>query len=235
MAKEKCKNKRAWWFKGYKGFIRLFKKKPTFKYLGESIKPGSLILSNHEGTASPLTFEIFLNEPITFWGAYQMNGSLASLYKYQTKDYYHGKKHWPLWAARLFCLLASPLTWIFYRGIKLISIYPGAKLRTTLKQSVEAIKQGKSVIIYPEDSTNGYLPVLKGFHAGFVLLCDYCLKQGIDLPIHVSYLNKKDKVCVIDKAVMYSSLVAEGLNKEEIAKKLCDRTNEIAQFAKKED
>ena len=72
--------------------------------MGEQIKPGSLILSNHEGTASPLTFEIFLNEPITFWGAYQMNGSLVSLYKYQTKDYYHGKKHWPLWAARLFCL-----------------------------------------------------------------------------------------------------------------------------------
>jgi len=234
MAKEKCKNKRPWWFKCYKGFIKLFKKKPTFKYLGEKFKPGSLILSNHEGTASPLAFELFVNEPITFWGAYQMNGSLASLYKYQTKEYYHGKKHWPLWAARLFCLLASPLTWIFYRGIKLISIYPGAKLRTTLNESVEAIKQGKSIIIYPEDSSVGYLKVLKGFHAGFVLLCEQCLKQGIDLPIHLAYLNKKDKIYVIDEVVKYSYLKEQYATKEEIAQALCNRINEIAKHAQPE-
>ena len=235
MAKEKNINKRSWWFRGYKGFIRLFKKKPTFKYLGEPFKPGSLILSNHEGTSAPLAFELFVNEPFTFWGAYQMNGSLASLYKYQTKDYYHGKKHWPLWAARLFCLLASPLTWIFYRGIKLIPIYPGAKLRTTLNLSIDAIKNGKSIIIYPEDSSEGYLQVLKGFHAGFVLLCEQCLKQGIDLPIHVSYLNKKDKIYVIDKAISYSSLKEKYSSKEEIAQALCNRMNEIAKFAQPEE
>jgi len=235
MAKEKCKNKRSWWFRGLKGFMKIFKRKPTFKYLGDKIKPGSLILSNHEGTSAPLAFELYLNEPITFWGAYQMNGSLASLYKYQTKDYYHGKKHWPLWAARLFCLIASPLTWIFYRGIKLISIYPGAKLRTTLKESSEAINQGKSIIIYPEDSTDGYLPVLKGFHAGFVLLCEQCLKQGIDLPIHLAYLNKKDKIYVIDAAVNYSTLKQQLSTKEEIAQALCNRINEIAKFAQPEE
>ena len=69
-----------------------------------------------------------------------MNSNLASLYKYQTRQYYHEKKHWPLWAARLFCLLASPLTWLFYRGLKLISIYPDSRLRTTIKESIQTIK-----------------------------------------------------------------------------------------------
>lgn len=234
---QKRKNKlykRPFAFKCYKGFIKLFKKKPTFKFLGEKIKPGSLILSNHEGTSAPLAFELYLKTPLTFWGAYQMNGSLASLYRYQTKEYYHDKKHWPLWGARMFCLLASPLTWLFYRGLKLISIYPDSRLRTTIKKSVQAIKDGQSIVIYPENSTKGYLPVLEGFHAGFVLFANACLKEGIDLPIQVAYINKKEKVYVIDKPIMFSSLVNEGLTKEQICERLCARTNEIAKLAVKE-
>ena len=43
------------------------------------------------------------------------------MYKYQTRVYYHEKKHWNLHLARLFCLLASPLTNLFYKGLNLIS------------------------------------------------------------------------------------------------------------------
>ena len=231
MAKVKNKNKRSWWFNLLKGFIKIFKRKPKFKYLGETIQPGSLILSNHEGTSAPLAFELYLNEPIRFWGAYQMNGSLVSLYKYQTREYYHGKKHWKLWAARLFCLIASPLTWIFYRGLRLISIYPSAKLRTTLNESIKAIESGNSIVIYPEDSTEGYLKVLKGFHAGFILLCEMCLKHNIDLPIHLAYYNKEEKVYVIDKPIQYSTLKESGMSREEICNKLCNRINEISKEA----
>jgi len=209
-----------------KGFMKLFKKKPTFVYLGEKIKPGSLILSNHEGTSAPLAFELYLNEPIRFWGAWQMNSNLVQLYKYQTKEYYHGKKHWNLFAARMFCLIASPLTWIFYRGLKLISVYKDTRFRTTIKESIQTIKNGQSVVIYPEDSTKGYLPVLEGFHAGFVLLANACLKEGIDLPIHLAYLNKAERKYIIDEPIMFSTLA--NLPKEEIAKKLCDRLNSIS-------
>ena len=224
--KGKLKNKRSFWFRCLKGFMKLFIKKPTFVYLGEKIKPGSLILSNHEGTSAPLAFELYLNEPIRLWGAWQMNSNLVQLYKYQTKEYYHGKKHWNLFAARMFCLIASPLTWIFYRGLKLISVYKDTRFRTTIKESIQTIKNGQSVVIYPEDSTKGYLPVLEGFHAGFVLLANACLKEGIDLPIHLAYLNKAERKYIIDEPIMFSTLA--NLPKEEISKKLCDRLNSIS-------
>lgn len=224
--KGKLKNKRSFWFRCFKGFMKLFIKKPTFVYLGEKIKPGSLILSNHEGTSAPLAFELYLNEPIRLWGAWQMNSNLVQLYKYQTKEYYHGKKHWNLFAARMFCLIASPLTWIFYRGLKLISVYKDTRFRTTIKESIQTIKNGQSVVIYPEDSTKGYLPVLEGFHAGFVVLANACLKEGIDLPIHLAYLNKAERKYIIDEPIMFSTLA--NLPKEEISKKLCDRLNSIS-------
>ena len=37
--------------------------------------------------------------------------------------------------ARLFCLLASPLTFLFYKGLNLISTYKDSRLKITLEES----------------------------------------------------------------------------------------------------
>ena len=229
MKKEnKKKRNRSLLFRGFTTLMKLFIKKPEFKYVGEKIEDGSLILSNHVGTSAPLAIELYLNQPVRFWGAWQMNGNLFQVYDYQTKIYYHEKKHWNLFLARLFCIIASPLTWLFYRGLRLIPTYKDSRLRKTLSMSIDAIKNKESVVIFPEDSAKGYLDKLEGFFAGFVLLAKLCMKEGIDLPIHLAYYKKSAKVYVIDKKIMFSELVNSGLSQEKMAKKLCDRVNELA-------
>ena len=235
MKKQDNRHNRSKWFKGLTSFMKLFIKKPHFKYIGDKIEDGSLILSNHVGTSAPLALELYLNQPIRFWGAWQMNASLGKVYGYQTKAYYHEKKHWNLFLARLFCIIASPLTWIFYRGLRLIPTYKDSRLRRTLSMSIEAIKNKESVVIFPENSEKGYLDKLEGFFGGFVLLAKLCLKEGIDLPIYLAYYKKSEKVYVIDKKIMFSELISTGLAQEEIAKKLCDRVNELADLASIED
>ena len=230
----KNKRNRSLWFRGLTGFMKLFIKKPQFKYVGEKIENGSLILSNHVGTSAPLALELYLNQPIRFWGAWQMNGSVFKVYGYQSKTFYHEKKHWNLFLARLFCIIASPLTWIFYRGLRLIPTYKDSRLRKTLSMSVEAIKNKESVVIFPEDSTKGYLDKLEGFYAGFILFAKMCMKEGIDLPIHLAYYKKSEKVYVIDKKIMFSELANAGHSQAEIAQKLCDRVNELAELANSE-
>ena len=93
--------------------MKLRYKEPRFAYLGEEITGGALIISNHEGTDAPMSLEIYLDRPMRMWGASEMNSGLVSLYKYQTRIYYHEKKHWNLHLARLFCIIASPLTHLF--------------------------------------------------------------------------------------------------------------------------
>ena len=110
-------SKRKWWFNGLKKVMKIRYKKPKFIYLGQEISNGSIILSNHEGTDAPMSFEIYGNKPIRFWGSHEMNSGLIKMYKYQSKVYYHEKKHWNLFAARMFCLIASPLTNLFYPPI----------------------------------------------------------------------------------------------------------------------
>ena len=232
MAKEKIRpvKRGKGWFRFMKHLMLGRYKKPNFVYLGEEIGESGIILSNHEGTDAPMSLEIYLDRPIRMWGAHEMNSGLIKLYKYQTRVYYHEKKHWNLHLARLFCLIASPLTNLFYKGLNLISTYRDTRFRKTLRESVDALKEGYNIVIFPEDSAKGYLEVLEGFFAGFVMLAETCKKQGMDLPIYVTYFRKKDLTYIIDKPVLYSELCKDGATKEEIAKKLVERCNELGQM-----
>lgn len=224
------KSKRKWWFRCLKKLMRGRYKQPTFVYLGEEFSGGSIILSNHEGTDGPMSLEMYCNKPIRMWGAHEMNSGLRKMYKYQTRVYYHEKKHWNLHLARLFCLVASPLTNLFYKGLNLISTYKDERFVKTIKESINAIKDGNNIVIYPEISDKGYLDELEGFHAGFVALAEICKRRGIDVPIYVSYFRKKDRVFIVDKPVLYSSLTANGETKEQVCKMLCDRCNELGKM-----
>lgn len=227
MAKKVKTKEQKRWYKNYKAFLRLTHKKPQYIYLGEKIDKPSIILSNHVGTIAPLALELYWDVPFRFWGAGEMNDSFKSMYKYQSRVYFHEKKKMPLFLARLYCLLATPLTWWFYKGLDLISTYKDARFKRTLTQSIETLKNGKSLVIFPEMSINGYTDELKGFYAGFVVLCRLCLKEGIDVPIFPAYYKKKENVYVFGKKIDFSDLLKQGLGRDEIAQYICDKANEL--------
>lgn len=228
--KKKVKKKRKLWFKVLKGIMRMRYKRPAFVYLGKPFGNGALILSNHEGTDAPMSLEIYNPSPTRMWGAHEMNSGLKAMYKYQTRVYYHEKKHWNLHAARAFCLLASPLTNMFYKGLNLISTYRDARLVKTMRESLEAVKKGENIVVYPEDSSKGYLEKLEGFHPGFLSFAEIAKKNGIDLPIYVTYFKKKERVYVIDEPILYSTLCEKYKTKEEISNYLLTRCNELGQM-----
>ncbi len=224
------KKKQKLSFKVLKQLMKMKYKRPAFMYLGEEVSNGAIILSNHEGTDAPMSLEIYFDKPVRMWGAYQMNSGLKKMYKYQTRVYYHEKKHWNLHLARLFCLIASPLTNLFYSGFDLISTYQDTRFLKTLRESEDTIHNGGNVVVFPEVSDNGYLAELEGFHAGCVMLAERLYKKGIDVPIFVSYFKKQERVYVIDKPIKYSQLIKNGKSREEIAEALKTRCNELGKM-----
>jgi hypothetical protein len=230
MAKSVGQQNRKRWFKAFKKLLVGRYKRPKFIYLGEPIRTGGIVVSNHEGTDAPLSLELYLDAPIRMWGAQEMNSGLISMYKYQTRVYYHEKKHWNLFLARVFCLLASPLTNLFYKGLNLISTYRDVRFRRTIRESIEALQQGENIVVFPEDSTKGYLPELEGFLPGFVMLAEVCARKGMDVPIYVTYFKKKELKYVIDAPVYYSELAKDGATRQEIARRLVDRCNELGKM-----
>ena len=230
LSKRSLSKKRKLWFRGFKNLLKIRYKKPKFIYLGEKPANSSIILSNHEGTDAPMSLEIYADFPIRMWGAGEMNSDLIKLYKYQTRVYYHEKKHWNLFAARVFCLLASPLTNLFYKGLNLISTYQDARFKNTIEESVAAIKNGENIVIFPEKSIGGYFAELKGFYAGFVLLAKKCLSEGIDVPVYVCYYKKKERKYIFDEPIMFSELQAKFDSRDQIAEYLVERCNNLGKM-----
>jgi lysophospholipid acyltransferase (LPLAT)-like uncharacterized protein len=112
----------------------------------------------------------------------------------------------------------------------LISTYRDTRFRRTLRESIDALKEGYNIVIFPEDSAKGYLEELEGFFAGFVLLAEASQRKGMDLPIYVTYFRKKDLTYIIDKPVLYSELCKDGATKEEISRRLVERCNELGKM-----
>lgn len=229
MAK-KFKQDRAAWFRAFKKLLLCRYKRPRFVYLGEPLGNGGIVVSNHVGTDAPLSLELYCDKPVRFWGAHEMNSGLIKMYKYQSRVYYHEKKHWNLHLARLFCLIASPLTNLFYKGLRLISTYHDTRFVKTLHESIDAIRAGENIVVFPEDSSEGYLDELKGFYSGFLMLADFCRREGIDVPIYVTYFRKRDLVYFIDRPILYSELYAKDLCKEEMAELLVERCNQLGKL-----
>lgn len=210
-----------------KNMMKIRYKKPRFVFLGDRPTKNAIILSNHEGTDAPMSLEIYCQFPIRMWGTYEMNSGLRKMYKYQTEVYYHQKKHWNLHLARLFCLLASPLTNLFYKGLKLISTYRDANFMRTIKESYQAIKDGNNIVIFPEKSPDGYLAELQGFYAGFLVFAQYCFKNGIDTPIYVSYFKLKERTYVFDKPILFSELKSKFETRDEMVEYLLNKCNSL--------
>ena len=227
------KKQEGLFFKGFKGFMKLIRKKVRFIYTGERFKPGTLILSNHESTKGPLSWDFFCDQPVRLLGTEEMNSGLRRMYKYQTKVYYHEKKHWNLFLARLFCLLASPMTNLFYKGLDLISIKDGLRFRETMQDAYTSLCEYKeNLVIFPEDSTKGYLKELEGFKKGFLMIAQYCYKRGYNIPIVVGYYNKNKSLIVVGEPTTYKALMDKFAgNKDDIAEYLKDMCNELGKLS----
>ena len=239
MKKEKKQKKiknRRWFMCLLRGLVKIFIRKPKTIYLGEKVEKQSVILSNHVGSAGPLTLECyFKDQPFRFWGTYEMNGNLKDVYKYLSEVFYHQKKGWNLTLARIFCVIAAPLVRCFYAGLNLISTYPDMRFKSTLQESKKTYESGQSLIIFPEDSSKGYFDELTSFYGGFAVFANMLYKKGIDVPIYASYLNKKTKTHVISEKMMFSELVKDGFDKEKLAKQMLDKVNGLRKYTLKEN
>ena len=230
---EKKKTTRKLWFRGVKKFLGLIIKKPEFIFLGgsmEDLDKQMLFITNHVAASAPLTLELYGPHPFRFWGTFEMNSNLITVYKYLSYTYYHKKKHWNLFAARMFCLIAAPLVSLFYRGLQLISTYPDIRLLQTIRESAKVIRENQSLVIFPEHSVDGYHDELTFFHSGFLLMAEKCLKMGYDLPMYLAYLRKSDRKYIIDKPIKLSELLSTGEDREALAERIRLRINELGKM-----
>ncbi|HOW37561.1 MAG TPA: hypothetical protein P5154_00295 [Candidatus Izemoplasmatales bacterium] len=181
-----------------KSLLRLFKKKHEIRGYSGPLPDPALYIANHDGAGGPLTLNIYFPKILVPWGAHQMNGRYRDRWNYLYHVFYRQKLRYSKARAFLLSTLFALVSKILYDGVRLIPSYPDARVRHTIAESMEHLRNGNSLLIFPEDSSGGYHETVETFHSGFVYLAqEYRKRNGCDLPIVPLFFDRKSRRIVV--------------------------------------
>ena len=224
--------KKRFSFKFCQFITKVLYPKPKFKYIDADgfINRPFVFIVNHSGSRVPTRIENYFPVPMYMWGTYEMCEGLKAVRKYLIHTYYHQKKHVPLFFARIIGTLFAPFANGFYNGTRLIPTYTDGRLIQTFKETDRLVAEGNSLVVYPEDSSEGYKDQIEYIFNGFLAFCQMQIRKGNDMPVYVAYFQRKKRRFVIDKPHLYSELLKEYGNHDTISKELRHKMNSLMNY-----
>ena len=221
-------NRRQPVWKCVSGVLRLFMKKPKIINLAGDLPERAIYVANHSAMFGPVIYNLYLPAKIAQWGAYPMLGNYRERYDYLRNVYFIQKRHKSKAAATILAGFEAFFSIFFYRGMNVLPSYNDSRFITTIRKSLKALEEKVSVIIYPEDSNEGYHEKLTRFFAGFVELAKcFKLRHHEDVPIVPVYYHAKKKVMVIGKPSKLAEYTDKGMNRQQIAASFCEQVNDL--------
>lgn len=212
-----------------KVLMRLFFKKPRIINIAGEIEDVSILVANHSAKSGPPGLDLHFPKKCAKWGAHEMFESYKNRKAYLRDILYIqkcGKKPGIMTSFKS-GFMAIFNKWI-YKGMWMLPTYPDIRLGQTIKHSLKVLDANIPVMIFPENSNQGYKTVLTEFFPGFVMLAQqYLKKTGKDIPIYPIYYSVKKRLMVIDKPIYYKQLVDQGLTREEIAEFYKNKVNDL--------
>lgn len=215
-------------FSFVKRILRLFYKKPKIINVGGKIEGASVIVSNHSSMKGPVIHELYLPVFNAKWGAGEMLGNYRSRFRYLRDVYFMQKKGYRKAAASIMAAFDAFFSIFFYKGMRVLPTWHDARMFQTVSNSVDVLKDGTSVLIFPENSEEGYQEIMSEFHPGFVTLAEsYFKKTNQDVPVYPVYYHDETAVMVIGEPCYVQDYVKQGLNRKQIAEELRKKVNEL--------
>ena len=203
-------------------------KRPEIVSLSGELPRRALFVANHAAMFGPVIYNLYMPTSIAPWGAYPMTEGYKSRYNYLRNVYFIQKRHKSKFAATCLASFEAALSIYFYRGLRVIPSYNDNRFIKTIRISYEMLENDISVMVFPEDSDEGYHEVLTDFYAGFVELAKYYrMKKGEDLPIYPVYYHDKKKILVIGMPSKLTEYTDRGMNRKEIATNFCQQVNDL--------
>ena len=168
--------------------------------LAGKIDDRCIVLANHSAKSGPAGLDFYFSKKTAKWGTYQMFGPYKMRMAYLKDILYIQKCVSKPFKASFMATILATVNHLVYRGMWMIPSYPDMRLKQTLRVSCDIINQDIPILIFPENSNEGYKDVLTEFFPGFIMLSEnYYKDTGVDLPIYPVYYSVKKRIMIIDK------------------------------------
>ena len=188
----------------------------------------SIIIGNHSQIHGPLAAEIlFPYKRFTWCAGEVMNLKEAPAYTYM--DFWSHKPKWTKWFYKISSYIIAPLCVYIFKNGDTIAVYKDARGVSTFKNSVQEMKNGAHIIIFPENRV-AYNEIINEFQDKFVDLARFYFKAtGKELFFVPMYNAPKIKTVVYGKPIKYDSKATI----EEQRRNICEYLKkEITKLAK---
>ena len=203
---------------------------PRLKILGRENLPAEagILVGNHSQMTGPLMSELRLDIPHETWCAGQMM-KWDEVADYAFTDFWSFKPRWTHPFFRLLSHLIKPLAVCLFNNAHTIPVYHDIRLRQTYRQSVEAMADGESLVIFPEKNEPGN-HILYAFQDKFVDTARfYYKKTGQCAPFVPVYTAPRLRSVYIGKPIRFDPSVPIDEERARICAYLRDEITAMAE------
>ena len=189
--------KETLYYKIMKGIAKILFPKPKFTYetLPEENSP-AVYLCNHAGMQGPCYASLYFDEPKTIWLInFILNKEKNADFIFD--DFFFGRRFKHKGFMRLLAKILAKILYPVLKATDHICVYHDQKVLNTFRESVSALKEGKSIVIFPECPTR-FSPFVHDFYSGFADIARiYYNDTGKALKFYPTYVcHDLHKICV---------------------------------------
>ncbi len=124
---------------------------PKMEILGKENLPDEpvIIVGNHTQMNGPIACELYFPDNCYTWCAGQMM-NLKEVPAYAFADFWSQKPKYIRWLFKIASYLIAPLSVVVFNNARTIAVHRDNRIINTFRDSVEKLKDGNSLVIFPE-------------------------------------------------------------------------------------
>ena len=203
---------------------------PKMKLEGtENLPEGaSIIVGNHSQMNGPICSELYTPGKHYTWCIGEMM-HMKTVPDYSYTDFWWNRKpKWIRWLYRILSYLIAPLAVFLFNNADTIAVYKDSRLIQTFRQTLEALKDGARVVIFPEHYVD-YNDLLCDFQRNFVDVArQYYIKEKVCIPFVPMYLAPELKTIYFGKPIYYDPEIPKKEQMDKVCIYLMDSITDMA-------
>lgn len=187
----------------------------------------AVIIANHSQMTGPIYGELFMKENCYIWCAGQLM-HLKDVPAYAYEDFWSQKPKASKPFFKVLSYLIAPLSVLVFNNARTIGVYHDSRLLSTFRNSINLLKSGGNILIFPE-SHETHNNIVYKFQDRFVDLARmYKNSTGRNLMFVPMYICPKLHGMYIGKPIEYCSENDAVRERERICSYLSDTITEMA-------
>ncbi len=210
--------------------FKLFKRKYKFvNPYNHSINEKCILVANHAGASGPINYSCILPTFHATWGAYDVQGNYKERFLYLYHIFYIQKKGYNKFISFILASLFAIISRVLYRSSRVIPTYQNSKLKQTINTSIDYLSNDIPILIFPENSSEGYHKKISKIEGGFLLLSKMFYKEyNIDLKIYPLYFDQELLTITMGNPILANELLNNNISKDEVIDLVKNKINELA-------